>query len=287
MCAAAARNNVRIDCLQYCDLSLSRLLQMREGGLHAVQMTVAYHENLRGVIDNIAAWCEMFYRHSDRIMPGRTAADVHSAKESGRTAIFFGLQNSAPMENDLRLLSVLHLLGIRFMQLTYNQQSLLASGCYEKQDGGITAFGKEAIAEMNRLGIIADLSHAGEKSLMQAAQISKRPIAITHAAPKFWRESPRHLSDNALRAVAENGGMLGLSLYPHHLLGGSECTLQSFCDMAARTARVGLCKKYRHRFRFMLPSAGMGVWQLIRIRAASHSSAITRSLRFSGGRLWP
>lgn len=204
--------------------------------MDAVHLTVAYHEHFRGAVDNIAKWREMFDRHSDKIMPGQTAADVVAARQSGRTAVFFGLQNCAPMENDLRLLGILHLLGVRFMQLTYNQQSLLASGCFEEKDGGITAAGREVIAGMNRLGMIIDLSHAGERSLLQAAELSSRPVAVTHACPKFWRDSPRHLSDDALRAVAQSGGMLGLSLYPHHLAGGGECTLDSFCQMAARTA---------------------------------------------------
>ncbi len=219
-------------------MSPARILEMREGELDAVHVTVAYHEHFRGAVDNIAAWREMFDRHSDMLMPGQTAADVIAARESGRTAVFFGLQNCAPMENDLRLLGILHLLGVKFMQLTYNQQSLLASGCFEEKDGGITAAGREVIGEMNRLGMIVDLSHAGERSLLQAAQLSSRPVAVTHAAPKFWRDSPRHLSDDALRAVAQSGGMLGLSLYPHHLAGGGECTLQSFCQMAARTADI-------------------------------------------------
>ena len=219
-------------------MSRARLLEMRAGGLDAVHLTVAYHEHFRGTVDNIAAWRDMFDANADVIMPGQAAADIAAARASGRTAIFFGLQNCAPMENDLRLLGILHQLGIRFMQLTYNQQSLLAGGCFEEKDNGITAAGREVIAEMNRLGMIIDLSHAGERSLMQAADLSSRPVAITHAAPSFWRQSPRHLSDDALRAVAQRGGMFGLSLYPHHLADGGECTLQSFCDMAARTAEL-------------------------------------------------
>lgn len=243
MCAAEVRHSfshtpARIDCLQYCDKSRARLLEMRAGGLDAVHITVAYHEHFRGALDNIAAWRWMFDEHADLIMPGQTAADVLAARESGRTAIFFGLQNCAPMENDLRYLGILHQLGVKFMQLTYNQQSVLAGGCFEEHDGGITSAGREVIGEMNRLGMIIDLSHAGEKSVMQAAALSSRPVAITHAAPKFWRESPRHVSDDALRAVAQTGGMFGLSLYPHHLADGSECTLKSFCEMAARVAEI-------------------------------------------------
>ena len=228
----------RIDCLQYCGLSRARFKEMRAGGLQAAHVTVAYHEDFRGVANNIAEWNEMFNAHSDLVFPARAASDIETARKTKRTAIYFGLQNCAPMENDVRMLEVLHALGVRFMQLTYNKQSPLAGGCLDAKDGGITKAGREAIAEMNRLGMVIDLSHIGERSLMQALKISKRPAAVTHAGPKFWRDTPRHLSNKALKALSESGAMLGLSLYPHHLKDGSKCTLQSFCEMAARTAEI-------------------------------------------------
>ena len=89
-------------------------------------------------------------------MFGRTAADVHAAHSSGRTAIFYGLQNCSPMEDDIGLIEILHQLGVRFMQLSYNNQSLLATGCYEAEDPGLTRFGRQAI-EMNRVGLVVDM----------------------------------------------------------------------------------------------------------------------------------
>ena len=79
------------------------------------------------------------------------------------------------MEGDIRLLEILHTLGVRFMQLAYNQQSLLASGCFEDNDNGVSRAGREAIAEMNRLGMVVDLSHAAERSMLEAMEISSRP----------------------------------------------------------------------------------------------------------------
>ena len=124
------------------------------------------------------------------------------------------------------------------MQLTYNNQSLLATGCYEKNDSGVTNFGKEAIREMNRLGIVIDMSHSGEKSTLDAIEISQKPIAITHANPNFWHEALRNKSNDLLKILSESGGMLGLSLYSHHLKNGSDCTLDSFCEMAAQTCEL-------------------------------------------------
>jgi membrane dipeptidase len=131
---------------------------------------------------------------------------------------------------------VVHALGARFMQLTYNNQSLLASGCYEASDSGVTRMGRQVIKEMNRVGLVVDMSHSGERSTLEAIDVSSRPIVISHANPHAWVPALRNKSDEVIRALAKRGGMFGFSLYPHHLKGKSACTLESFCDMVARTA---------------------------------------------------
>ena len=122
------------------------------------------------------------------------------------------------------------------MQLSYNNQSLLATGCYENEDPGITRMGKQVIGEMNRVGMVVDMSHSAERSTLEAIEISERPIAITHANPSFWHPALRNKSEQVLKELSKNGGMLGFSMYPHHLKDKSECTLESFCEMIARTA---------------------------------------------------
>ncbi len=228
----------RIDGLQYANWSEKIFDQMRAGGLDAVHVTVTYHENFRETVQVIERWNRLFERHPERIFQGFTAADVARAQESGRTAIFFGAQNPSCIEDDIGLVEVLHRLGMRFMQLSYNNQSLLATGCYEDADTGLTRMGREVVAEMNRVGMVVDMSHSAERATLQAIDHSTRPIAITHANPASWHPARRNKSDRILRALSDSDGMLGLSLYPHHLAGGSDCTLQAFCDMVARTAEV-------------------------------------------------
>ncbi|MEO0502132.1 MAG: membrane dipeptidase, partial [Pseudomonadota bacterium] len=143
---------MRIDNLQYCNWSEKVFRQMREGRVDAVHATIAYHETFRETVLNVERWNRWFERHGDLIVKGRTASDVDRARASGRTAIFFGFQNPSPIEDDIGLVEVLHDLGARFMQLSYNNQSLLATGCYEDEDPGITRMGREVIAEMNRVG---------------------------------------------------------------------------------------------------------------------------------------
>jgi membrane dipeptidase len=134
------------------------------------------------------------------------------------------------------MVEILHQLGVRIMQLTYNNQSFLATGCYEEQDGGITRFGRQVIKEMNRVGMVIDMSHSAEKSTLEAIEISERPIAITHANPTFFHKALRNKSETVIRAIGESEGMLGFSMYPFHLKNGSDCTLEEFCQMIGETA---------------------------------------------------
>ena len=228
----------RIDALQYANWSETIFRQMREGGVDAVHVTIAYHETFREMVANIEAWNRRFEAHPELIVQARSGADVRAARRDGRTAILFGFQTPMPIEDDIGLVEICHTLGARFMQLSYNNQSLLATGCYEDDDPGITRMGREVIAEMNRVGMVIDMSHSADRSTLEAIELSARPVAITHANPARWHPAKRNKSDDVLRALAETGGMLGFSLYPHHLRGGSDCTLDDFCRMVAETAEL-------------------------------------------------
>lgn len=225
-----------IDNLQYANWSEKIFRQMRDGGVDAVHVTIVYHESFREMVLQLEAWNRRFEQFPDLIMRGTCADDVARARASGRTAIFFGFQNPSPIEDDIGLIEIVHQLGVRFMQLTYNNQSLLATGCYEDDDTGLTRFGKQAVAEMNRVGLVVDMSHSGDRSTLDAIDASSRPIAITHANPSWWHPARRNFDDDVLRALTARGGMLGFSVYPHHLAGGSECSLTSFCEMVADAA---------------------------------------------------
>ncbi|MEL6958585.1 MAG: membrane dipeptidase [Pseudomonadota bacterium] len=225
-----------IDNLQYANWSEKIFRQMRKGGVNAVHVTIVYHENFREMVLQLEAWNRRFEQFGDLILRGTEAADIDRARETDRTAIFFGFQNPSPIEDDIGLIEIVHQLGVRFMQLTYNNQSLLATGCYEDDDTGLTRFGKQAVAEMNRVGLVVDMSHSGDRSTLEAIDASSRPIAITHANPSWWHPARRNFNDEVLKALTARGGMLGFSVYPHHLKDGSDCTLQSLCQMIAEAA---------------------------------------------------
>ncbi|CAI8454462.1 MAG: Uncharacterised protein [SAR116 cluster bacterium MED-G04] len=232
---------IYIDNLQYCNWSSPLFTEMQDARLAAVHVTICYHENFRATVENMIAWNRHIETHPERLMLGRNGDDVRHAHATGRTAIFYGFQNCSPMEDDIGLIEILHQLGARFMQLTYNNQSLLATGCYEAEDPGLTRFGRQAIREMNRVGLVIDMSHSAERSSLEAIEASERPIAITHANPDWWHPARRNKSNHLIRALTESGGMIGFSLYPHHLKDGGDCTLDGFCSMIAEAAeRYGI-----------------------------------------------
>jgi len=230
--------NYKIDNLQYCNWSREIFKLNNEAGLDAVHVTIVYHEDYDELLLEIKKWDKLFLENSDLIFPGKSFKDIEKAHSEKKTAIFFGFQNCSPIEDNINLVEKIHTLGCRFMQLTYNNQSLLATGCYEKIDSGVTNFGREVIKEMNRVGVVIDMSHSAEKSTFDAIELSEKPIAITHANPSFWHPAKRNKSNELLKTLSQSGGILGLSLYPHHLKGNSNCTLESFCEMVAKTAEI-------------------------------------------------
>jgi len=235
--------NYKIDNLQYCNWSRKIFEINRSAGLDAVHVTIVYHEDFDELQLEIKKWEKLFHENSDLIFLGKNFQDIDKANKENKTAIFFGFQNCSPIEDDINLVEKVHQLGCRFMQLTYNNQSLLATGCYEKVDSGVTNFGREVIREMNRVGLVVDMSHSAEKSTLDAIEFSEKPIAITHANPSFWHPAKRNKSSDLLKILSDSGGMLGLSLYPHHLKDNTNCTLDSFFEMVAKTAEIMDVKK--------------------------------------------
>lgn len=226
-----------IDGLEYSNWDRALFEELRAGGVIAVHATAVYWEDARQTLALLADWNRRFREHADLIRPARSGEDIRAAKREGRIAFLLGAQNCTPIEQDLGLVEIFRSLGLMVMQLTYNNQSPLGGGCYEEVDSGLTRFGREALAEMNRVGMVADLSHSGEKTTLDAIARSSRPVCISHANPLSFHDHPRNKSDRVLKALAESGGMLGLSLYPLHI-GGAERRMEDFTAMVARTAEL-------------------------------------------------
>ncbi|MFH4497131.1 membrane dipeptidase [Vibrio diabolicus] len=230
------QQRIVIDGLQYCNWDREYFQTLKASGITAVHATIVYHETARETLTRFAEWNLRFEQNADLIMPIYSMADVEKAKAEGKVGIFFGAQNCSPIDDEIGLIEVMRRQGLLIMQLTYNNQSLLATGCYEQNDSGVTRFGKQAIEEMNRVGMIIDMSHSAERSTLEAIELSSRPICISHANPTFAYDALRNKSNTVIKALTERGGLIGFSLYPFHLPNGSQCTLDDFCQMVAKTA---------------------------------------------------
>lgn len=222
-----------IDALQHSRWSRSLFEEWRTGGIDAVHVTCALWEDARTTLDALGRWNRRFREDGDLIVPAVTADDIEAAQASGRTAVILGFQTSSPLEDDLDLVEVFHRLGVRIIQLTYNSQSLIGAGCYEANDAGLTRFGREVVREMNRVGILIDLSHVGEQTSLDAIETSQRPVSITHANPRTFFDHVRNKRDHVLRALVERDGVLGCTIYPP-LMGGKDVSLMDWTAMVAR-----------------------------------------------------
>ena len=139
-------------------------------------------------------------------MQVKETADIYAAKKLGKTGIILSFQNASPIENELDRLGLFLALGVRVIQLTYHETNLLGSGCWERNDCGLSNFGVDAVREMNRLGIVIDLSHVGPKTTMDAIEMSEQPVAITHANAHSFCDPPAQQGRRGAQAPRRKGG---------------------------------------------------------------------------------
>lgn len=242
--AQQGRAPIVIDALQYNKPERERFLEWRKGNVACVHVTLAIWESARETLSAIGEWNRLLEENADLIALATTAQEIEAIAASGRTAIVYGFQDTSPFEDDIELIEIFHKLGVRIVQLTYNVQNRIASGCWEPDENGVSQFfGKTVIAEMNRLGMLIDVSHCTERSSRDAIELSSRPIAITHANPSAFvgtdiELNRRNKSTELIKRLAERDGVIGLSMYPKIMRDGSDCTLDTFIDMVAWTVEL-------------------------------------------------
>jgi membrane dipeptidase len=203
---------------------------MRRGGLTAANCTCSIWEGFRGSMDNVARWKRLFRDNADLITQVHTTDDIRRAKKENKTGIILGWQNLAGIEDQIPFLQLFKELGVGVMQIAYNTQNLVGCGCYEKNDSGLTEFGHEVIAEMNRVGILCDLSHVGAKTSEDVIRFSKKPVAYTHCLPAGMKQHPRNKSDEQLKFIADKGGFVGVTMFPPFLKRGPQSTVDDYVE---------------------------------------------------------
>jgi membrane dipeptidase len=211
---------------------------MRRGGLTGANCTCSIWEGFRDTMANVMRWKHWFREHSDLITQVHTTADIARAKREGKTGIALGWQNLTGIEDQLGYLQVFKDLGVGIMQIAYNTQNLVGTGCYESRDGGLSDFGHEVIAEMNRVGILCDLSHVGPKTSEDVIKASKKPCAYTHCLPAALKSHPRNKSDEQLRFIVERGGFVGVTMFPPFLKRGTLSTVDDYVEAMEHVINV-------------------------------------------------
>jgi membrane dipeptidase len=153
--------------------------------------------------------------HQDGVVVARTVGDILGAQRDGHVAFVMGTESAGMIENELDRIDVLYGLGIRQMGLVYAEANTLGSGQKEQLDGGLTAFGRRAVERMNAVGMLIDVSHASDRTSLDAIEASAKPVAITHAGARAVWPIARMKPDEVLKACAERGGVLGIEAAPH------------------------------------------------------------------------
>jgi membrane dipeptidase len=202
---------------------------MHKGGLAAANCTVSVWEGFKDTVANIAVMKGLIREHSDLLTLVRTTADISAAHSDGKTGIILGFQNAQAFEDNLGTIEAFADMGVRVVQICYNTQNLIGTGCYER-DGGLSGYGHEVIAEMNRVGIMVDLSHVGAQTSTDAILASKRPVCYSHCLPAGLKQHPRNKSDEQLRFIAEHGGFIGVTMFPPFLKRGTQATVDDYVE---------------------------------------------------------
>ncbi len=222
-----------VDGLQTCQWSRSIFEDMRKGGLTAVNASSVIWENFREGVGYVSEWKRFMRENDDIIRPVRTVADIHAAKEENKTGIIIGWQNTSPLEDKLDYVEIFKDLGVGIMQLTYNTQNYSGAGYLEENDSGLTGFGREVLSEMNRVGVLCDLSHVGDRTTADVIERSKSPVCISHVLPRALRDVKRNKPDELFKACAEKGGIIGVSLFAPGLAAGNDATVEDYLDAMA------------------------------------------------------
>ena len=210
--------------------SESVLRRIRQGGVTAFNGTVAAWHSLPETMNLIADYYRLFEEQPDGIIQVRSVKDIHKAKVRGCAGMIFGFQDTNAINGNLRMLAVYHDLGVRIIQLTYNDENAVGCGCMAPEDKGLTHFGREVVSEMNRLGILVDLSHCGHKTTMDGIEASKGPVAFTHANPLALARSPRNKPDEAFKALAAKGGVAGVVRLPAWLTSRGRASVEDYLN---------------------------------------------------------
>ena len=187
---------------------------LREGNVSAVNLTIrSPMDNFETTFDAFATWRALCSDPASGWILVERSTDIDRAKADGKVGLIMGWQDTKMLGDKVERIEAFQRLGLRIVQLTYNEASAVGDGCLEKRNAGLSNFGYEVVTELNRLGMAIDLSHTGEQTCLDTAAASKQPILLTHANARAVANRVRNKSDEVMLAVAKTGGLVGVSLH--------------------------------------------------------------------------
>ena len=197
------------------------ILRMKEGGLDAGFMSIYVDmrrqqglEATRRALQLIDTVYQQAARHPDQLVLATTAADVRRAHKQKKIALLMGMEGGTPIADDLRLLRVFYQLGVRYMTLTHGlANNWVDSSTDEPKHNGLSDFGKEVVREMNRLGMLVDISHVSDKAFYDALEISQAPMIASHSSCRALCKHPRNMTDEMIKALAAKGGVIQINYH--------------------------------------------------------------------------
>ncbi len=192
--------------------------RMREGGVDALFFSIWMPGTLSGPqvvkrsLRQIDAVREQVRRHSDDLVLATTASEVRAAQRAGKIAALMGMEGGHMIDDDLGVLRMYRELGVRYLTLTHFQNNNWAdASTVEPEHNGLTDFGKEVVRELNRLGVMVDISHVSDKTFYDALEVSKAPLMASHSSCRSLSDHPRNMNDEMIRALASKGGVIQIN----------------------------------------------------------------------------
>jgi membrane dipeptidase len=197
--------------------------RLETAGVTALQLTVPWDgEGARQALGRCGEYFALV-RREPRLAIVRSVAEIRRAKAEGRVGLILGSQDGSILETDPKLVEVFYRIGFRVIQLTYNDRNLLGDGCLEPANAGLSRLGMEMIQAMNRVGMVLDLSHVGERTSLEAIEVSSKPVIFSHSNPRARADCERNITDEQIRRCAATGGVVGATPYaPITWRGGSK-----------------------------------------------------------------
>jgi membrane dipeptidase len=190
---------------------LPQLARYRTAGVDVVSLNVGFDtlpwENTVCMLAQFRSWVR---RHSDRYALIETVEDIQAARREGKLAVTFDIEGGGALDGRVEMVELYYELGVRWMLFAYNKNNLLGGGCKDN-DGGLTAFGRTVLAEMERIGMVPCCSHTGYRTTMEVMECANGPVIFSHSNPSALWPHRRNISDEAIKACAATGGVVGIN----------------------------------------------------------------------------